>query len=239
MRTSKRSARIVAFTALLGLAVVAMPGAASAYDVAGDFSLGSNPNGAWSYGWSTTIGSAFNLDPTNTTSAYGQNGLLAWFDVPEDFGSESVVYNSTASPLFIGGHTTFQPGQLALNPGLTGHDAIARWTAPSSGVFNVAATFSGLSTIGDTADVHVLKNGTSIFDSAVNCTPSPTSYSGTLNLTLGDTIDFIAGFGNNGNNHDDTTVLSATVVAVPEPGTLGLVAMSLGCLLSVRFLKRK
>jgi hypothetical protein len=71
MTTSKKSALISTFATLLSLVVLARPGAAQSYNAAGDFSIASNPNGAWTYGWSTTLGSAFNLDSSNTTSASG------------------------------------------------------------------------------------------------------------------------------------------------------------------------
>ena len=232
----RKSAFISSFTALLCLVVAARPHTALADDAAGDFSLSSNPHGVWSYGWASTLGSAFALETSNTTAAYGQSGLQGWLGTEVD-GVPSVLRNSTAHSIFIGGHTTFQPGQLGLNPGTNDEYSVVRWTAPSSGQFTIAATFSGLSTVGATVDVHVLLDGSSIFNSTVTGTPDPKSYSGVTNLVQGDTVDFAVGWGSNGNQHDDTTVLSATIV--PEPNTIRLVSAGLGCLLSLRFLKRK
>jgi hypothetical protein len=90
---------------------------------------------------------------------------------------------------------------------------------------------------GDSVDVHILHDGSSIFNSTVLGSPSPTSYSGLQSIVAGDTIDFAVGFGSDGNNFSDTTGLSATLV--PEPGTLGLVGLGLGCLLLFRCFKRK
>ncbi len=238
MSSSKRLAFISIFTTLLCLIVVALPQAALAYDAAADFSTSNDPNGVWSYGWSTTLGSAFTLDTSNTTAAYGLTGLGGWFMGPgPEGGIPSALLNSTANPILLPPFTNFQPGQLTLNMFQSTY-SVLRWTAPSSGSFSIAATFSGVSTIGDSADVHVLLNGVSIFDSTVFGFPSPTSYSGTLNLASGDTLDFAVGFGSDGNDHEDTTGLAATIVAVPEPGTFGLVGAALGCLLPLRFLKR-
>jgi|SRR5579859_5557471 len=236
MSSTKNSAFVSTVTAFLGLVVVALPHAALAYNAATDFSLGGNPNGTWNYGWSSTLASAFTPDTNNTTAAYGQSGLEGWLGTDTD-GVPSILYNSTASSIFIGGHTTFQPGQLALNPGTIGEYCVLRWIAPSSGQFTIAATFSGLSTVGATVDVHILLDGTSIFNSTVVGTPAPTSYSGVTNLVMGDTVSFAVGWGSNGNQHDDTTVLSATVV--PEPETIRLVGVSLGCMLLLPFLKRR
>jgi hypothetical protein len=148
------------------------------------------------------------------------------------------VYNATTNAILQPAATTYQPGQLALNLGGNFY-SIVRWRAPSSGQFNITATFSGLSSAGDSTDVHILRNGASIFDSTVFGSPSPTSYSGIQNLATGDTIDFAVGQGSDGNAHEDTTALSASIVAVPEPTTLALAGAGLACLFSIRFLKRK
>ena len=44
------------------------------YDAAADFSPTNNPNGVWSYGWSSSLGSTFNLDVSSTTV----DGLDFW-----------------------------------------------------------------------------------------------------------------------------------------------------------------
>jgi len=240
MSSLKKSVLTSTFTTLLCLVAVALPPAALAYDAAAEFSTNSNPNGVWSYGWSTTLGSAFNLDTSNTAAAFGLNGLGGWLANQPPTGGPTVLRNTTANPILLAPFTTYQAGQLALNMNGSQY-AVLRWTAPSAGQFSLAATFSGLSTApgGDSADVHIQRNGVSIFDSTVIGSPSPTSFSGTLTLALGDHIDFAVGFGPNGNDHEDTTGLTATIVAVPEPSTLGLVGVALGCLLSFRFLERK
>jgi hypothetical protein len=178
------------------------------------------------------------LDTTNST-AFHTNGLSGWLGNQGVDNSPYVVKNVTASPVRYA-NTTWQPGQLAINP-VVGFYGVLRWTAPSSGLFNITATFSGLSSAlgGDSTDVHILLNGTSIFDSIVLGSPSPVKYSGIQNLANGDRIDFAVGIGPDGNDYEDTTALAASIVAVPEPSTLGLVGAGLGCLLSFRFLKRR
>jgi hypothetical protein len=221
MSCSKNSAVSSIVTTLLCLVVVALPNAASADNAAGDFSIASNPNGVWSYGWSATLGSTFHLDTNNSTAAEGQNGVDGWLSGLSPEGIPSALYNSNPTQSFVSPTIPIQPGQLALNPN-NGNHAIVRWTAPSSGLFNITATFAGVSTApgGDSVDVHILDNGTSIFDSTVFGTPSPTSYSGIQNLTQGATIDFAVGYGSDGSDHEDVTALSASIVAVPEPSTV-------------------
>ena len=236
MTTSKRSALISTFGTLLGLVVLALPSTASAFSAAGDFSTSSNPNGPWSYGWSYGVGSTFHLDTIHTNNYFGL-GLGAWLSTTNTDGRPYLLYNGTAGPL-VNGNTTYQPGQLAEEGGDSNEVGVVRWTAPFSGTFSINTTFAGMSSAGDSSDVHILHDGVSIFNATVIGTPNPTSYSGLQNIVAGDTIDFVVG--NNGNGpFDDNTLLLASIVSVPEPGTFGLVGMGLGCLLSFRFLKRK
>lgn len=212
MSSLQKSAFISSFTVLLCFVVVALPQAALADDAAADFSLGSNPNGVWSYGWSVSLGSTFNLDTASTTAQDGMSGLDGWRSNQAPDGNPYVLYNSTANPITLAS-TTYQPGQLALNMNASQY-VVVRWTAPSSGQFNLGATFSALSRIGGSSDVHILLNGVSVFDSVVLGYPSPTSYTGTLSVATGDHIDFTVGEGSNGNDHEDTTGLAATIVPV-------------------------
>jgi hypothetical protein len=237
MKTSRNSILLSAFTALLSLVALIQSGAAQTYSAAGDFSATSNPNGAWSYGYSYGVGSAFFLDTTNTASLAGLalGGWMSNLDNRPGANWPYVVRNTTAHPVTNNVTTVYQPGQLGLLAGNSNEDCVVRWTAPSSGTFSIAATFSRLDTVfGSSAQVYILHNSSSFFNSGVN--PGPASFSGPQSITVGDTIDFVvddAGNGPNGNSIG----LSATIV--PEPGTLALVATALAGLLSFRFLKRK
>jgi hypothetical protein len=243
MTTSNKSALISTIVTLLSLVVLARPGVAQTYSAAVDFSDSSNPNGAWSYGYSYGVGSTFIPDTTNTAS-YGPGlALGGWMGNVDSSPGANYPYalkNFTANPVANNGTTVYQPGQLGLQPGSSNEDSIVRWTAPFSGTFNIAVTFSAMDSFGDSTDVHVLRNGSSLFNSMVLSgvfgSPSTVSFSVAQSVLAGDTIDFVVGNDGNGLNND-TTALTATIV--PEPGTFTLVAMSLAGLLSFRFFKRK
>jgi hypothetical protein len=238
MTASKNSTLISTVAALLSLVVLARPGVAQAYNAAGDFSIGNNPNGAWSYGYSYGVGSAFILDTTNTAS-YGPGlALGGWMGNVDSSPGANYPYalkNFTAHPVTNNLTTVYQPGQLGLQPGSSNLESRVRWTASSSGTFSINTTFSSLDAVfGASVDVHILHNGSSIFNSAVN--PNPATFSAPQSILAGDTIDFLVGNGGNGLN-GDSTGLSVTIV--PEPATLALVAMSLAGFLSFRIFKRK
>src|ERR1700722_1941576 len=234
MTTLKKSSLISTVATLLSLVVLARPAAAQSYNAAGDFSTASNPNGAWSYGSSGTLGSAFTPSsiPTNNFLAAGVGG---WFGMPGGGNAPYILHNGSAHNV-TNNSSVYLPGQLIEQPGNAGQYSVVRWTAPFSGTLSINATFAGLSSLGDDADVHILLDGSSIFNSTVIGSPNPKSFSGLESITAGDTLDFVVG-PNGGNGNEDNTSLSATIV--PEPGTLGLVAMAFSCLLSFRFLKRK
>src|SRR6266478_201865 len=84
MTTSKKSALISTVATLLSLVVITLPGTASAFSAAADFSSSNNPNGAWSYGYTYGLGATFNLDATNAP-AYMATPLSGWLsDVASD-----------------------------------------------------------------------------------------------------------------------------------------------------------
>ena len=235
--SSKKSALIATFASLLSLAVIALPSAALAYSAAGDFSSTSNPNGAWSYGYSYGVGSPFSLDTTNTASLAGLalNGWMGNLNPAPGANWPYVMQNSTAHPVTNNLTTVYQPGQLGLLGASSNEDCVVRWTAPFSGSFSIAATFSRLDTVfGSSAHAYILHNGGSIFNSFVS--PGPVSFSGLQSVLAGDTIDFVVDNANTGPN-GNSTGLSATIV--PEPTTVALVGMAFGCLFSLRLLKRK
>lgn len=193
------------------------------YDAASEFSTTSNPNGVWRYGNSASLGGAFNLFTTNGNS----QGMDYWnftgvLEVP------MVEHNGTANPVTTFGSVTIQPGQLAFHPGGGPNDqfTLVRFTVPTAGDYAIDSKFTGLDFVGPTTtDVHVLIDGVSIFNGSVNAYGSGPSFSSTLALLAGVTVDFAVGRGSNGTYNFDTTGLDARIAdlsanAVPEPSTI-------------------
>jgi hypothetical protein len=216
----------------LWLATAVQAEAGVIYDAANDFSItNGNPNGAWSYGYFAPSTTTPLIPYTMTSTAF--NGNPAWIawnisgdtSVPAAFKNTSGVAQQTGTVLL-------QAGQLAEHPGPNGEVAIVRWTAPASGTIMLNTTFSaadvGPFQNGTTTDVHVLDNGVSIFDGAVNGYASSTSLSMTRAVVAGETIDFATGFGSDRTYFNDSSGLSATInltAAVPEPSSFILLGV--------------
>jgi hypothetical protein len=197
--------------ALLFAMLMAMVSGAQAatFDAFTDFSTASNPNGAWTYGFETTLGGALTLYDQPSGTTVWRHSVVQSLGAPADF-----ITSTTAG---------FHPGQAD-------QFSVFRFTAPSAGAYSLSSSFSPLDST--TTDVHVLLNGVGIFSGIVDASHSPT-FTTLLTLGAGSTIDFAVGFGENNNFFSDSTALTATlrtVEAVAEPGTLMLLGTGLAAL---------
>src|SRR5712664_4492602 len=84
----------------------------TSWDAAGDFSATSNPSGAWSYGWSASRGSAFNLDTVATTA-----GGLNFWSYSSSQAEPDVFFNGTPTVANPSGTNPIPAGGLAFHPG--------------------------------------------------------------------------------------------------------------------------
>ena len=199
---------------------------AASFNPSADFSLSGNPNGRWSYGYSQTLGGP--LIPHATS---GSNSGLDFWNTDISIGLPWVAHNSTALPMNWAGTTTVAPGALSLHPGPNGQVAILRFTAPSTGQYAINGAFFGQDYIGPTTtDVHLLLNGSSIFDGVVSDFGTSQPFNITTALTAGSRLDFAVGFGSNQTYLYDSTGLAATITQVPEPTTLVLAGVAVGLL---------
>src|SRR4051794_20924861 len=101
------------------------------YDAVNDFSIVSNPNGAWSYGWTATLGSTLNLYTVTDSTTFP--GLSAWLETGMSMYAPPLVgHNDTTDTLC---YLSFcvPPTYLHLHPGANNELSVVRWTAPTSG----------------------------------------------------------------------------------------------------------
>jgi len=192
------------------------------YDAATDFSIGSNPNGVWSYGWSSTLTGGFNL---NTASS--SVGVI-------DFSSSNIasdgnpqVFKNTSNATVIAGSVTLFANQMAMHPGPNGEYAVVRFTVPATTMYVYTAGFIGQDA--STTDVHVLVNGALNASGSINGYGSTVNFGNLWSLAAGDTIELRVGYGN-GNFLFDSTGANIRIEAVPEPATMSALALGMAFL---------
>lgn len=174
------------------------------FSAVGQFSSTSNPNGTWSYGYSETLGGAFHLYTQGGSVPGADPTRRGWFLSPGP--GPWVTINDYLSFVNL----------IELLPGASAPlYTIVRWTAPSDGEFDVLGTFVGDRSC-TTSDVHVLRNGTSVFDGTIKCVFEPSVFHVRSEFAHGDTIDFVVGVGADGNNFNDDTGLQVTISAVGD-----------------------
>jgi len=174
----------------------------TSYDLNRDFSIVSNPNGVWSYGWKSTLDGSFT--PLPLSRSYVDRGvpleewLLAEGQVP------LVQHNASTNLTYDNGELTYPPGAVSL---LAGFDTapqnycVVRFTVPtsSSGPFrfeNVIESRHYGAAARDT-QYHVVVNGVEILGTNLPAN-SKAGYTNTLSLVAGDTVDLAAGKGPSG-----------------------------------------
>ena len=203
--------------------------AAPTYDAAADFSLATNPNGAWAYGYSTTLTGALILH----TESLNASGLDVW---RTNIGSnDPTVYKNNTANTVTASTIQIEAGRMALHPGPNNEFEKVRLTVGAAGDYDVNGAFWGVDVIGTSTDVHVLLNGVAYFDDVVNGfgAGSTTQFSSLISLAVNDTLDFVVGFGLGPNAHyfNDSTGFSVTVTpragnTVAEPTSAALAGLA-------------
>ncbi len=216
--------------ATLVFCATAPAGHTAVWSFGDDYSVAQNPNGAWSYGWLSSFGDTMGL---YNGISQASSGVPEWrSDGAIDHGV--ACKNMTGGPMDGNyGSQYWETDMAGLHPGEFGDMGTVRWTAPSACLISISARFTGQSFGGGgtTTDVHVVRNGQSIFDGVINGFAgrgslgfadafglSPVqAFETVLVISAGDTIDFCCGYGN-GNYGYDITGLSATITARDDAG---------------------
>lgn len=178
-----------------------------------------NPSGPWSFGYVTALGGAFTIynHVYLDSASPGPGSVMRCWDYTDPAGSwrgfvtkniSTVEQTHYGLPIPSGG-IAFHPGWT--DPSVSGPNwVVVRWTSPIAGGVKINAGFTGRPDSG-TPDVHVYQKGTiSRFDSMVASsatTSTPDIYAA---VAVGDTIDFLVGWGN-GAPQNDYTALAVTI----------------------------
>jgi hypothetical protein len=174
---------------------VATNGWSATYDPAASFEQGflskSNPNGVWSYGYSTSFtGPVSSFTQTSQPSgALGGTNTQAW---TSGSTAPAVIYNNGPAQIALNNVYNFDilANQMVLVPG-GGNNADLVFTAPQAGTYSVAGSFRGDAS-GVQAVVGVVANGNLLLSSGLNGEGQIVPFSYTVTLPAGSTIVFSA-----------------------------------------------
>ncbi|MFZ1008929.1 MAG: choice-of-anchor tandem repeat GloVer-containing protein, partial [Candidatus Sulfotelmatobacter sp.] len=168
---------------------------AQTYDAASAFERGfttqSNPNGVWSYGYSS--GFTGTVSPYDQTAQPGINGPNAqyWLSSSVNIGeSPSAEYNN--GPPYDDGNVDFLANEFILVSGIGGQYSDLVFTAPSDGLYSVVTSFRG-DQYGIGTVVAVVLNGNVVFSSSVTSEGQTVPFQTIVELTAGDTVVFSVG----------------------------------------------
>jgi hypothetical protein len=203
----------------------------SPHDAVSEFSLGANPNGVWSYGYSVESGVQRSLVPFDKGVQTTESQAWTRSDYVHS-GTPAIWRNLTRATRFGVG-----PNQLSLHPGPRPNQdfAILRFTAPSPDVLhdpNLGPVYrvQGRFLAGDTGNMSasIAYNGKArgperdVVLREFSTTSGDATFDLSLYMTTGDTLDFMVG--NNGNFANGNTPIEVTVHVVTQLEKLGLVA---------------
>jgi hypothetical protein len=198
------------------------PPSSDNFDLSAGFSAANNPNGPWAYGWEGALGGAFTaLTVPHISTADGGVQVPSW--QLTSFQTPAVYKNTSGHTISVGGgQASYPDGTMWYFPGENGRPenfGVIRFTAPSNGAYHVEASvapvYPNSPPQGDT-DFHVLKNGIELFGRFL-ATSQSASFTRTVILAAGDTIDFAIGRGADGNQYGSGLQIRATLTATPIP----------------------
>jgi len=200
--------RLMTLVAVLCVAGSAMAG--TVYNLTNDWvsSPGNMPN--WSFGNETAP--TLEIPPGQNFSAMPHTDI-GWADIYWNGGEPWILkcYNQV---------WVIPVGTVAFHPS-NNLAAVARFTTPEDGTYAISAVFTGLDA--GIKDVHVLVDGSSIYDFALDGLASTSLAPTQVFLAQGKTVEFIVG--PYGFLTSDATAVDATVTLIPEPVSVLLLGL--------------
>jgi hypothetical protein len=220
--------------AIIALTFAQLAAAQTTFDLSADFTFRDNPGKVWQYGYSATNSlnpDQFRVDTQSdrVDMKCDSTGSIGFWHPAANNGPGPgyypyVAYNTTKQPQVGCKGWAVRPGEVAMEGSNSGQYSLVRFVAPVAGTYKVSAQFTGIHYGLSTTDVHVLHNGTSLFDADIDGYggdpafhkvqgANPTAnYSGQVELNANDTVTFAIGYGKDKTNSSDTTGLFAKVV---------------------------
>jgi len=232
---------VVCISMLIGL-LGSSAYATGSWSLVGDWNANlshANPNGAWSYG--QVVGGVFSTQPWSSVVADNTPG---YFGVPGNYAAGAFVYQNTASWANYG----VNPGQISLESDWG--SAAVRWTAPSTGDYDIAVAIGGTTAIeAGPQGVDYGFGNNFAYNAGLNINGNTTAGSFSGNVMSWDIDDVLLHAGqsvtayviNPGYADGGNTQTTFTVTSVPEPTTMiagALLLLPFGAS-TLRILRRK
>jgi hypothetical protein len=186
------------------------------------FMAAANPNGVWSYGYSSGFTNPVTLFTNTVQGGFDSSNEQLWLTQSINVGdSPAVEYNN--GPAFNDGNVAAAANQILLVAGIQGQYADLIFTAPTPGIYSFVGSFTGDQVnIGDF--VGIASNGSVVFNSTVTSEGQIVSFNDNLTLAAGNTVVFSVGpDGGLQNVGLNLTVSTGT----PEPSSTALLGIGL------------
>lgn len=206
-----KSLRILGFVILfLGLmSPLALGQRVADYNVVRDWSSVYNPAGAWSCGYKTAWNAPFTLD---AISGSQWPGVSAWWP-GADVYLPAINHNDTKK--IICADTWCLPtNYLMLHPGPNGEISVVRWTVPETGMYVLRVWFEALDVSVPTGTIFTVMhdgNGVLMKTQVGNYRQRSAFAPRPMKLGKGETLDFMASWGPNGDNAGGSTGLAVRI----------------------------
>ena len=209
MKPIKRLSTAVALSLLVSLAA-----SAQTYDAVKDFSIASNPNGVWSYGYLTAPRTPLILYTWSDNQCLP--GMSWWGVYLGGCNAMPVVGHNDTDQIICWLTNCLPPEFLMPQAGWNDELSVVRWTAPSSGTYLVRGAVMGIDCYyPTTSNFHVMYNTTKqLLRVVVDSCNSPFSFHHRMVFATGDTLDFVVDAGNDKNPTGDGTGIRFRVIKI-------------------------
>jgi uncharacterized protein (TIGR03437 family) len=210
-----------------------LPPAAATYDPAATFEAGftshSNPNGVWSYGYSSGFTAPVTLyNLTSQPNVHGPNAQY-WSSATPVTATSSVQYNN--GPLYNDGNVDISADGLTLVWFGSQYSDVV-FTAPDAGTYAVTGAFLGSqNNVGST--VAVVAGGNVVFNSTVTSEGQVAPFDATVTLTAGSALVFSAGPGGGTQNTGLSAFVTGPLSSSSSTPTITLVQNAEGGALTI------
>ena len=227
-------------SAVLIFVIFAANNWAATYNPASDFEAGftshTNPNGVWSYGYSSSFTNPITLFDRTVQPGLDSANEQLWLSSSVNIGDSPAVELNNG-PAFNDGNVSASAGELLLVAGIGGQYADLVFTAPSTGTYSLSGSFIG-SQVNIGTFVGVVANGSTVFNSTVTSEGQIVPFSDTVSLLAGNTVVFSVGPDGGLQN----TGLSLTIspgTATPEPSSIALLSVGTPIALIIAFFRTR